>query len=210
LAHAPPAPRGLPLAAFLILIFLVGLPYLAKRTPFGRHVYAVGGNAEAARRAGINVHRIRILVFMISGAMAGVGGIILAANVNSVDLNVGGGTLLLNAIAAAVIGGVRPFGGGGGGRGAPPAAAPVTEGLERAQHRRLLERDDLRRHRRHPPARGHARHRRAPPAGPLGALGASAHVAPRLAPGVAADAHSQLPPGSDVGSRLRSGMERSA
>jgi D-xylose transport system permease protein len=106
-------PTGLPLAGVLVVIFLVVLTYVAKRTPFGRHVYAVGGNAEGARRAGINVTRIRILVFMISGAMAGVGGIILAANVNSVDLNVGGGTLLLDAIAAAVIGGTSLFGGRG-------------------------------------------------------------------------------------------------
>jgi D-xylose transport system permease protein len=111
-------PSGLPLAGVLIVIALVVLTYLARRTSFGRHVYAVGGNAEAARRAGINVPRIRILVFVISGAMAGVGGIILAANVNSVDLNVGGGTLLLNAIAAAVIGGVSLFGGRGEVRGA--------------------------------------------------------------------------------------------
>jgi D-xylose transport system permease protein len=128
-------PQGLPLAGVLMLIFLVGLTYLAKRTPFGRHVYAVGGNAEAARRAGINVARIRILVFMISGAMAGVGGIILAANVNSVDLNVGGGTLLLNAIAAAVIGGVSLFGGRGEVRGALLGAlviATVSNGMNTA------------------------------------------------------------------------------
>jgi D-xylose transport system permease protein len=128
-------PTGLPLAGVLVLVFLVALTYLAKRTPFGRHVYAVGGNAEAARRAGINVARIRILVFMISGAMAGVGGIILAANVNSVDLNVGGGTLLLNAIAAAVIGGVSLFGGRGEVRGALLGAlviATVSNGLNTA------------------------------------------------------------------------------
>ena len=128
-------PTGLPLAGVLVIIFLVGLTYLAKRTPFGRHVYAVGGNAEAARRAGINVPRIRIIVFMISGAMAGVGGIILAANVNSVDLNVGGGTLLLNAIAAAVIGGVSLFGGRGEVRGALLGAlviATVSNGLNTA------------------------------------------------------------------------------
>src|SRR5439155_1699375 len=62
-------PNGLPLAGVLVVILLIGLTFLAKRTPFGRHVYAVGGNAEAARRAGINVARIRIIVFMISGAM---------------------------------------------------------------------------------------------------------------------------------------------
>jgi D-xylose transport system permease protein len=111
-------PLGLPLAAVLMLVFLVALTFLAKRTTFGRHVYAVGGNAEAARRAGINVARVRILVFMISGIMAGVGGLVLAARLQSVNLNVGGGTLLLDSISAAVIGGVSLFGGRGEVRGA--------------------------------------------------------------------------------------------
>ncbi len=104
---------GLPLPALLMVIVLVALTFLAKRTTFGRHVYAVGGNAEAARRAGINVARIRVIVFMISGATAALGGIILAAFVNSVALTFPPGTLLLNAIAAAVIGGVSLFGGRG-------------------------------------------------------------------------------------------------
>jgi D-xylose transport system permease protein len=128
-------PHGLPLAGVLVVIFLVILTFLAKRTTFGRHVYAVGGNAEAARRAGINVPRIRVIVFMISGAMAAVGGIILAANVNSVDLNFGGGTLLLNSIAAAVIGGVSLFGGRGEVRAAFLGAlviATVSNGLNTA------------------------------------------------------------------------------
>jgi D-xylose transport system permease protein len=128
-------PHGLPLSGVLVVIFLVVLTFLAKRTTFGRHVYAVGGNAEAARRAGINVPRIRILVFMISSAMAAVGGIILAANVNSVDLNFGGGTLLLNSIAAAVIGGVSLFGGRGEVRAAFLGAlviATVSNGLNTA------------------------------------------------------------------------------
>jgi D-xylose transport system permease protein len=111
-------PQGLPLAALLMLVFLVGLTFLAKRTTFGRHVYAVGGNAEAARRSGINVARIRILVFMISGIMAGVGGMVLAARLQSVNLQAGGGTLLLDSISAAVIGGVSLFGGRGEVRGA--------------------------------------------------------------------------------------------
>jgi D-xylose transport system permease protein len=105
--------RGLPLALLIVMIALFALTYLAKRTTFGRHVYAVGGNAEAARRAGINVARIRIVVFMIAGAMSALGGIILAARLNSVDLNQGGGTLLIDAIAAAVIGGTSLFGGRG-------------------------------------------------------------------------------------------------
>jgi D-xylose transport system permease protein len=128
-------PNGLPLAGVIVVFFLVVLTFLAKRTTFGRHVYAVGGNAEAARRAGINVPRIRILVFMISSAMAACGGIILAANVNSVDLNFGGGTLLLNAIAAAVIGGVSLFGGRGEVRAAFLGAlviATVSDGLNTA------------------------------------------------------------------------------
>lgn len=105
--------RGVPFALLLVVGALVVWTFVAKRTTFGRHVYAVGGNAEAARRAGINVARIRIFVFMISGAMAGLGGIVLAARLNSVDLNAGGGTLLIDAIAAAVIGGTSLFGGRG-------------------------------------------------------------------------------------------------
>jgi D-xylose transport system permease protein len=126
---------GLPLAGVLILIFLVVLTFLAKRTMFGRHVYAVGGNAEAARRAGINVPRIRVLVFMISGATAAVGGIILAAFVNSVALTFPPSTLLLNSIAAAVIGGVSLFGGRGDVRGALLGAlliSTVSNGLNTA------------------------------------------------------------------------------
>jgi D-xylose transport system permease protein len=105
--------RGFPMAMVLVLVFLVFWTWVAERTTFGRHVYAVGGNAEAARRAGIPVARIRLYVFMISGLMAGFGGVILAARLNSVDLNAGGGTLLLDAISAAVIGGTSLFGGRG-------------------------------------------------------------------------------------------------
>jgi D-xylose transport system permease protein len=105
--------RGLPFALLLVVAALFVLTYLARRTTFGRHVYAVGGNAEAARRAGINVARIRILVFALAGAMSALGGVILAARLNSVDLNQGGGTLLIDAIAAAVIGGTSLFGGRG-------------------------------------------------------------------------------------------------
>ena len=111
-------PEGLPLAGLIIVLFAVLLTFLAKWTTFGRHVYAVGGNAEAARRAGINVPRIRVLVFMISGATAAMGGIIFAAQVNSVALTFPPGNLLLNAIASAVIGGVSLFGGRGEVRGA--------------------------------------------------------------------------------------------
>jgi D-xylose transport system permease protein len=105
--------RGFPVAFLLVIVLLVFWTWVAERTTFGRHVYAVGGNAEAARRAGINVRRIRIQVFMISGAMAGFGGVIFASRLSSVDLNAGGGTILLDAIAAAVIGGTSLFGGRG-------------------------------------------------------------------------------------------------
>ena len=110
--HAQPRP-GVPLVGLIILFVVVLFSYLAGRTTFGRHVYAVGGNAEASRRAGINVKRIRILCFVISGALAGLGGVILASRLNSVDLTFGGGTLLLDSISAAVIGGVSLFGGRG-------------------------------------------------------------------------------------------------
>jgi D-xylose transport system permease protein len=105
--------RGVPFVGLLIVFLTVLGTYLATRTTFGRHVYAVGGNAEAARRAGINVKLIRILVFMISGGMAAMGGIIFASRLNSVDLTAGGGTILLDAISAAVIGGTSLFGGRG-------------------------------------------------------------------------------------------------
>lgn len=118
-------PEGLPLALLLVIIVFILLTFLAKWTTFGRHVYAVGGNAEAARRAGISVPRIRVLVFMISGATAGIGGIIFASQVNSVALTFPPGNLLLNAIASAVIGGVSLFGGRGEVRGALLGAALI-------------------------------------------------------------------------------------
>jgi D-xylose transport system permease protein len=103
--------RGVPKVTLILGAFLLFWSFIAARTRFGRHVYAVGGSAEAARRAGINVDRVRIAVFMISGFMAGVGGIILASRLRSVATNTGGGNLLLLVIAAAVIGGTSLFGG---------------------------------------------------------------------------------------------------
>ena len=120
-----PGSGGVPLGVLLMVGSLVVLEFLAKRTTFGRHVYAVGGNAEAARRAGINVPRVRILVFTIAGAMSGLGGIVLAARLQSVDLNAGGGTLLLDVISAAVIGGTSLFGGRGEVRNALIGAALI-------------------------------------------------------------------------------------
>jgi D-xylose transport system permease protein len=105
--------RGVPFVMVVLGFFLLFWSFIASRTRFGRHVYAVGGNPEAARRAGINVDRIRIIVFMIGGFMAGAGGIVLASRLQSVATNSGGGDLLLNVIAAAVIGGASLFGGSG-------------------------------------------------------------------------------------------------
>jgi D-xylose transport system permease protein len=105
--------RGVPKVILILGILLLFWSFVATRLRFGRHVYAVGGSAEAARRAGINVDRVRIMVFMISGFMAGVGGIMLASRLRSVATNTGSGNLLLLVIAAAVIGGTSLFGGVG-------------------------------------------------------------------------------------------------
>jgi D-xylose transport system permease protein len=105
--------RGLPYVTLIMLGTYVVWAFVAERTRFGRHIYAVGGNAEAARRAGINVANIKIAVFAISGGMAAIGGIVLASRLSSVDTSTGGGTILLYSIAAAVIGGTSLFGGRG-------------------------------------------------------------------------------------------------
>jgi D-xylose transport system permease protein len=105
--------RGVPKVAVILGFFLLFWSLVASKTRFGRYVYAIGGNREAARRAGIPVDRIRIAVFMISGFMAGAGGIILASRLRSVSTGQGGGQLLLLVIAAAVIGGTSLFGGVG-------------------------------------------------------------------------------------------------
>jgi len=105
--------RGIPLAAMILVGFVVFFDYVIRRTRFGRHVLAVGGNAEAARRAGISVTAIRLAVFTLAGSMAAFGGIIAASRVLAVSQSSGGGDILLNAIAAAVIGGTSLFGGRG-------------------------------------------------------------------------------------------------
>ena len=105
--------RGVPYAAVIVGVLLVFWTYVLNRTRYGRHVYAVGGNAEAARRAGINVDRVKIACFMICSAMAVLGGILLASRLRSVDTGTGGGQVLLYPIAAAVIGGTSLFGGRG-------------------------------------------------------------------------------------------------
>jgi D-xylose transport system permease protein len=105
--------KGVPMVVALLLVLLVGLTFLLTRTAFGRHVYAVGGNAEAARRAGINVPRIRLTCFILGSTVAGVAGILLASRDNAISPSTGGASTLLYAVGAAVIGGTSLFGGKG-------------------------------------------------------------------------------------------------
>jgi D-xylose transport system permease protein len=105
--------RGIPYAALLVGGLFLFWTFILNRTTFGRHIYAVGGNAEAARRAGIDVDRVKIACFAICSFMAVLGGIVLASRLRSVDTNTGGGQALLYPIAAAVIGGTSLFGGRG-------------------------------------------------------------------------------------------------
>jgi D-xylose transport system permease protein len=105
--------RGVPYVGLVVAALFVFWTFILNRTKFGRHIYAVGGNAEAARRAGINVDNVRIACFAIVSFMAVLGGIILASRLRSVDTNTGGGQALLYPIAAAVIGGTSLFGGRG-------------------------------------------------------------------------------------------------
>ena len=105
--------QGLPLALLIFLILLVVVDFVLRRTTYGRQIFAVGGNIEGARRAGISVPLIRMSVFSIAGTMAAVGGLFLAGQIQSASQTSGGGNLLMNVIAAAVIGGTSLFGGRG-------------------------------------------------------------------------------------------------
>ncbi len=105
--------RGVPEVVALLLVLLVGLTLLLGRTAFGRHIYAVGGNTEAARRAGINVRRVKLACFVICSTLAAVAGILLASRDNSISPTTGGADTLLYSVGAAVIGGTSLFGGKG-------------------------------------------------------------------------------------------------
>lgn len=105
--------KGVPIVVVIVAGLLVFLTFLLTRTAWGRHVYAVGGNAEAARRAGINVARVQISCFMMCSTLAAVGGVLLASRTNSVNPQTGGAETLLFAVGAAVIGGTSLFGGKG-------------------------------------------------------------------------------------------------
>ena len=105
--------KGIPYVIPLVVVLLIAWTFVLGRTTWGRHVYAVGGNAEAARRAGINVNRIRISVYMMCSSMAAVAGIVAASRLGKVSTDSGGGNDLLYAVGAAVIGGTSLFGGKG-------------------------------------------------------------------------------------------------
>ena len=124
---------GVPTAGVILFALAMFFSWLAQRTTFGRHVYAVGGQAEAARRAGIGVARIRISVFALAGFLAAAGGLISTARLQAASTQTGGGTLLLESIAAAVIGGTSLFGGRGSVWAAPLGAlviGSVSNGLD--------------------------------------------------------------------------------
>lgn len=105
--------QGVPWVVVVILVLLVGLTFILQRTGFGRHVYAVGGNREAARRAGINVKGLMITCFIFCSTLAAIAGVLLASRDNSVSPTTGGAQTLLFAVGAAVIGGTSLFGGRG-------------------------------------------------------------------------------------------------
>lgn len=105
--------RGVPIVLLVIVLLLLGLTFLLQKTSWGRHVYAVGGNAEAARRAGINVARVRLSCFIMCSSLAAVAGLLIASRDNSVSATTGGSQTLLYAVGAAVIGGTSLFGGKG-------------------------------------------------------------------------------------------------
>jgi D-xylose transport system permease protein len=105
--------RGVPVAALILVGFVAAFDFMTRRTRFGRHIYAVGGNTEAARRAGINVFRVRVVVFALCSSMAAIGGIMAASRLLAVNQSSGGSDLLLNAIAGPVIAGTSLFGGRG-------------------------------------------------------------------------------------------------
>jgi D-xylose transport system permease protein len=105
--------RGVPLAAVIMIGLMAIFSFITERTRYGRHIFAVGGNAEAARRAGIRINRVRITVFMLASTLAAAGGILLASRLLAVNQSSGGSDLLLLAIAGPVIAGTSLFGGRG-------------------------------------------------------------------------------------------------
>ena len=157
--NAPIVIQGVPWVVPLVVALVVVLTFLLMRTSFGRHVYAVGGNAEAARRAGINVPNIKTMCFILGSTLAIVAGILLASRDNSVSPTTGGAQTLLYAVGAAVIGGTSLFGGrgriygrrhgrpgGGDHRQRPPAGDAEVRRAVHHQRPRAPARGQRRRH----------------------------------------------------------------
>ncbi|WP_222850953.1 sugar ABC transporter permease [Phytoactinopolyspora mesophila] len=105
--------KGMPYIVPITTVILVGLTFVLSRTAFGRHIYAIGGSVEAARRAGINVGRVKVICFIICSTMAASAGVLFASRDNSISPSTGGSITLLLAVGAAVIGGASLFGGKG-------------------------------------------------------------------------------------------------
>jgi D-xylose transport system permease protein len=105
--------QGVPWVVLLVFGVLAAWTFVLGRTRFGRYIYAIGGNAEAARRAGVNLPRIRTFAFVLCSFTAGIAGVIYVSRLRSISTALDGGTLVLYAVAAAVIGGTSLFGGRG-------------------------------------------------------------------------------------------------
>jgi D-xylose transport system permease protein len=105
--------RGVPLAALIVVVLMAAFSFLTERTRYGRHIFAVGGNTEAARRAGIRINAIKVSVFALASTLAAAGGILAASRLLSVNQQSGSGDFLLLAIAGPVIAGTSLFGGRG-------------------------------------------------------------------------------------------------
>lgn len=105
--------KGIPYVVIVVLAVLGAWTFLLSRTRFGRYLYAIGGNVEAARRAGVNIARVKTTAFALSGLTSGMAGIVYASRLGSISTDIDGGTLVLYAVAAAVIGGASLFGGRG-------------------------------------------------------------------------------------------------
>ncbi len=105
--------RGVPLAAVIVIVLTIIFSFITERTRYGRHIFAVGGNAEAARRAGIRINAVKVSVFALASTLAAAGGILAASRLIAVNQQSGSGDVLLLAIAGPVIAGTSLFGGRG-------------------------------------------------------------------------------------------------
>ncbi len=135
--------KGVPTVGVILLGLVIVFSWLTTRTRFGRYVFAIGGNAEAARRAGVKISRIRIIVFALSGLMAAVGGLMFVSRLTAASTQTGAGTFLLEAIAAAVIGGTSLFGGRGTVWSALLGALVIGSVVERARPAGAAARDQV-------------------------------------------------------------------